>query len=172
VNTAATADARDSRRRAPDSSSRPVTDRTPSSPATVAAKVAGCPWWTRKPTRWTVIAAMAAPWATNAMASHQNRASRTAARTTRVRSPGVGGRCVASGRGGLRTAKACSGMVTAPWIAARASRVVRQPYRSSKAPVSGMKIVLANPATTMTPSTAFGRRRASNQETTTARAGS
>jgi hypothetical protein len=35
-----------------------------------------------------------------------------------------------------------------------------------------MKMVLANPATTMTASTAFARRCGSNQETTMARAGS
>jgi hypothetical protein len=57
-------------------------------------------------------------------------------------------------------------------MAARMSSVVRQPWCWSRTPVSGMKMVLAKPATTIIARIARARRFASNQETMTAVAGS
>jgi len=56
--------------------------------------------------------------------------------------------------------------------AASTSTAVRQPYAASSQPESGRKMVEANPATTVTASSAPPRRSASNQETTAANAAS
>jgi hypothetical protein len=60
----------------------------------------------------------------------------------------------------------------AAWIAASASRAARQPWPATSQPVSGRKIELANPATTVTASSAPGRRAGSVHETITAKAAS
>src|SRR5690349_24919657 len=66
VNTAAVTTVIPCRRARPVVTKRPVTDSTPSSPATVAATVAGYPAWRRYATSNTPTADTAAAWATNA----------------------------------------------------------------------------------------------------------
>jgi hypothetical protein len=86
---------------------------------------------------------------------HQQTRGRRDRPTDVARSAFAVGTACGAGFGGVRMATACRGMVTAPCSAARSSSAVRQPYRSTRTPVSGMKMVLANPATTMMASTAW-----------------
>lgn len=90
------------------------------------------------------------PWAMSAAARTQNPGSRVAALAT-ARRRMWSGRCKwvgAGAGGGLRTMKACSGTITAPWTAS-ASSAPRQPRCATSRPVRGMKTVLASPATTV-----------------------
>ena len=76
--------------------------------------------------------------------------------------------------GGLRTTRACSGTAIAPYRTGQDEQRGAPAVIGRRAqPVSGRKMVLAKPATTITPSSGLRRAgAASNQETTTAIAGS
>jgi len=108
----------------------------------------------------------------NAPASVQNTPVRTAApRAT----PGtsVAPAAVRRARCGLgRRTSAWIGIVINPRIRARVASAVRQPSRVSSHASSGMKMVLASAATSVTVRSARSRLRVGNQPTTAAKAGS
>jgi hypothetical protein len=167
-NTTATTATVPKRRCSPVAARRPVTDRMPKSPAVVAAKVGGCPQVISAATRWTVMTLMAAALAVKPIARSQNAGSDRTGWRSRGYRDGTPSRVFT----GARMTSACRGTASRACSAARTSSAVRHPYASTSHPVRGRKMVLANPATTVSARMAFGLSRALCQAMMTANAAS
>jgi hypothetical protein len=129
----------------------------------------------RKGIRWVVTVLVVKLPMKKAVVSTQNTSVPAAWRSVRLpgevpaRAPaGVG-----DGRGGgARKTSACTGTVSTPSSAARTTRAVRQPRRSTSHASMGMKMVLARAPASVTTRSARSRSPAGNQPTTAANAGS